>query len=98
MERLKFISIAIIAGVMSLGSCVDSNSANPRSSYLDAPVPHEIQRHFKRDIKWDKWRQEAWLRGDIIIDSNELGQKWLIIKHNQKIIPDGEGVSVDLHD
>lgn len=73
-------------------SCEEATNPNQsRMSYLDTPVPVEIQKYFKRPIKWDKWRQEAWLRGDIEIDSNQLGHKFLVISHHRSnsIIPPG---------
>lgn len=80
-----YLLIMAIAGIAMVFLNIDADLKYHLSatSYLDTPVPNEIQRHFKKEIKWDKWRQEAWLRGDITIDSNSTGQKWLFIKHHR---------------
>ena len=85
MKKVYSVSIILI-GMIFMFLSIHLDSKHSRSTnYLEAPVPYEVQKHFKRKIKWDKWRQEAWLRGDIIIDSNSVGQKWLFIKHKKKI-------------
>lgn len=80
MNKSKFLLTLGLATVLL--SC-SNQERHDGTAYLETPVPYEVQKHFDQEIKWDKWRQEAWLRGDLRVDSNEVGQKWLFIEHNR---------------
>lgn len=99
MKRKKTLLLVSIFTSMLFVSCsnVDSKKSNP--SYLETPVPYEVQRHFDEPVKWDKWRQEAWLRGDVKVDSLKDGSKFIIINRGKPGNPvPSHGVNTGIYD